>query len=54
MLTGFNAIRVLRAVYKLAFDDAKFLVDYARETGNADWPGIYVQYFSDTSTFAIC
>ena len=53
MLTGLNAIKVLRAIHKLAFEDAKLVVDYAKAYGNAEWDGIYVQYFDSTHTFAV-
>jgi hypothetical protein len=47
------AIRILRAVHKMSFDDAKFTVDYARETGFAEWDGVAVQYDNGKARFYV-
>jgi len=38
-MTRVNAVRILRQVHKLSFDNAMFVTAYAREAGPATWQG---------------
>ena len=48
-----NAVRILRQIHKLSFDDAMFVTAYARETGTATWNGILVCHYAETSTYSV-
>jgi hypothetical protein len=52
-MTRVNAVRILRQVHKLSFDDAMLVTAYARETCAADWNGILVCYYAVTRTYSV-